>query len=120
MLFDLGRLDRLSVREILKLSDVFVSHTHIDHFIGFDHLLSSALHREQDLQLFGPNGFMENVRGKLAGYAWNLIRDYPFTLVVHEVDGPSKKSYDPKLRLEHKAFSGTLALSLDNPGRDKL
>ena len=66
---------------------------------------------------------MENGRGKLAGYAWNLIRDYPFTLVVHEVDGPSKKSYDPKLRLEHKAFSGDLgsvALSLDNPGRDKL
>jgi len=112
MLFDLGRLDRLSVREILKLSDVFVSHTHIDHFIGFDHLLSSALHREQDLRLFGPNGFIENVRGKLAGYTWNLIRDYPLILVVHEVDGPSKKSYDPKLRLEHKAFSGTLALWL--------
>jgi len=61
MLFDLGRLDRLSVREILKLSDVFVSHTHIDQFIGFDHLLSSALHREQDLRLFGPNGFIENL-----------------------------------------------------------
>src|SRR5262249_58483699 len=109
MLFDLGRLDRLSVGEILKLSDVFVSHTHIDQFIGFDHLLSSALHREQDLRLFGPNGIIENVRGKLAGYTWNLIRDYPLILVVHQADGPSKKSYHPNLLFVHTAVFETLA-----------
>jgi ribonuclease Z len=86
MLFDLGRLDRLSVREILKLSDVFVSHTHIDHFIGFDHLLRCSLNRQEPLRLFGPKGFIENVRGKLAGYTWNLIRDYPVALIVHEID----------------------------------
>jgi ribonuclease Z len=115
MLFDLGRLDRLSVREILKLSDVFVSHTHIDHFIGFDHLLRSSLHREQALRLFGPKGFIENVRGKLAGYTWNLIRDYPLTLVVYEVDGARMRKVEFKaahdFRLEGEAvspFSGTL------------
>ena len=86
MLFDLGRLDRLSVREILKISDVFVSHTHIDHFIGFDHLLRCSLNREEKLRLFGPTGIIDNVRGKLAGYTWNLIRDYPLELVVYEVD----------------------------------
>jgi len=115
MLFDLGRLDRLSVREILKLSDVFVSHTHIDHFIGFDHLLRFSLNREQELRLFGPKGFIENIRGKLAGYTWNLIRDYPLTLVVYEVDGMRmlkaefKAAHD--FRLEGEAispFSGTL------------
>jgi ribonuclease Z len=86
MLFDLGSLDRLSVREILKLSDVFVSHTHIDHFIGFDHLLRCSLHRETELRLYGPKGIIDNVRGKLAGYTWNLIRDYPLTLTVYEID----------------------------------
>jgi ribonuclease Z len=86
MLFDLGRLDRLSVRDILKVSDVFVSHTHIDHFIGFDHLLRCSLNRDEELRLFGPKGFIDNVRGKLAGYTWNLIRDYPLRLVVHEID----------------------------------
>lgn len=30
-------------------------------------------------------GFVENVRGKLAGYTWNLIRDYPVAC-VHEID----------------------------------
>jgi ribonuclease Z len=96
MLFDLGRLDRLSAREILKLSDVFVSHTHIDHFIGFDHLLRCSLNREQELRLFGPKGFIANVCGKLGGYTWNLIRDYPLTLVVYEVDGLTLRKVELK------------------------
>ncbi|HET8563515.1 MAG TPA: ribonuclease Z [Candidatus Binatia bacterium] len=115
MLFDLGRLDRLSVREILKLSDVFVSHTHIDHFIGFDHLLRFSLNRQQELRLYGPKGFIDNIRGKLAGYTWNLIRDYPVQLVVHEIDDVSMRKVELKaahgFRLEGETiapFSGTL------------
>ncbi len=120
MLFDLGRIDRLSVREILKLSDVFVSHTHIDHFIGFDHLLRCSLNRETELRLFGPKGFIDNVRGKLAGYTWNLIREYPLTLVVCEIDGVSMRTAKCQAAhgflVENEAitpFSGTL---LEEPG----
>ena len=115
MLFDLGRIDRLSVREILKISDVFISHTHIDHFIGFDHLLRFSLNRGQQLRLFGPNGFIDNVQGKLAGYTWNLIRDNPLTLIVYELDGAKMRKVEFKaahdFRLEGEAvspFSGTL------------
>ena len=120
MLFDLGRIDALSVREILKLSDVFVSHTHIDHFIGFDHLLRCSLNRETELRLFGPMGFIDNVRGKLAGYTWNLIRDYPLALVVCEIDGASMRkarfeaAHDFVIEGETVApFAGTL---LEEPG----
>ena len=119
MLFDLGRLDRLSVREVLKLSDVFVSHTHIDHFIGFDHLLRCSLNREQELRLYGPKGFIENVRGKLAGYTWNLIRDYPLTLVVYEIDGMRMRKVEFKaahdFRLEAEAFSPFSETLLEEP-----
>ncbi len=86
LLFDLGRIDSLPLRELHKLTDVFVSHTHIDHFIGFDHLLRSSLGKEDELRLFGPKGITENVRGKLAGYTWNLIQDYPLSIAVHEID----------------------------------
>ncbi|MFQ5851259.1 MAG: MBL fold metallo-hydrolase [Candidatus Binatia bacterium] len=92
LLFDLGQIDSLSTRELLRLSDVFVSHTHIDHFIGFDHLLRSSLNRESEIRLFGPKGIIDNVHGKLAGYTWNLIQDYPLRIVVHEIDQRQQKT----------------------------
>jgi ribonuclease Z len=39
VLFDLGDLHLLPPRKLLKIDYIFVSHTHMDHFIGFDHLL---------------------------------------------------------------------------------
>jgi ribonuclease Z len=85
MLFDLGRIDRQPAATLLKITHVFVSHTHMDHFIGFDHLLRIFLARELHIDLFGPPGIIDNVRGKLAGYTWNLIESYPFTMAVHGV-----------------------------------
>lgn len=89
--FDLGKIDRLGLRELHKVTDVFVSHTHIDHFIGFDHLLRSSLSNENELRIYGPRGLIENIRGKLAGYTWNLIEDYPLSLSVHEVDESGRR-----------------------------
>jgi ribonuclease Z len=83
--FDLGRMDRFPAAEILKITHVFVSHTHIDHFIGFDRLIRLFLARDATLSLWGPSGFIRNVAGKLAGYTWNLVDGYAFALNVHEV-----------------------------------
>jgi ribonuclease Z len=87
LLFDLGDLSRTAPRDILKLSHCFVSHTHMDHFCGFDHLLRLCLGREKTLHLYGPEGFLDNVEGKLQGYRWNLAHRYryPFALVASEI-----------------------------------
>ena len=87
LLFDLGDISSLSTRDILKLSHIFVTHTHMDHFIGFDRLLRLHLGRGKHLFLYGPEGFMANVEGKLAGYAWNLVANYveALDLTVTEV-----------------------------------
>jgi len=87
LLFDLGDLARLSPRDLLKVSHVFVSHAHVDHFIGFDALLRVLLGREKTLHLYGPPDFSRHVAGKLAGYHWNLIHAYPHVLAfeVHEI-----------------------------------
>lgn len=87
LLFDLGFTTNLSVRDVLKVSDVFVSHAHIDHFIGFDNILRILLKREKPLRLFGPEGFLAHVEGKLKSYTWNLIGDYPLVIEASEING---------------------------------
>jgi ribonuclease Z len=84
--FDLGRLDRLPAAEILKVRHVFVSHTHMDHFYGFDRMLRLFLARDARLAIHGPPGIIANVCGKIAGYTWNLTDGYPLVIDVHEVD----------------------------------
>jgi ribonuclease Z len=85
LLFDMGELGSIRPAKLLKVSHAFISHTHIDHFIGFDALLRLMLNREKMLKLFGPPGFIANVQGKLAGYTWNLTAGYPFSLQAAEV-----------------------------------
>jgi len=84
-LFDCGNIGVLAPRDLLKVTHVFVSHTHMDHFIGFDTLLRVSLNRESELHVFGPGGITENARGKLGGYTWNLIQEYPLQIAVHEI-----------------------------------
>jgi ribonuclease Z len=83
VLFDLGDLSPLPARDLLKISQVFVTHTHMDHFIGFDQLLRCILGREKDLDLYGPAGFIANVEGKLAGYSWDLVDRFTNRLSLH-------------------------------------
>jgi ribonuclease Z len=83
ILFDLGENQALAARDILKISHAFVTHTHMDHFIGFDRLLRLALGRAKNLHLYGPRHFFKNVAGKLAAYSWNLVENYRYRLNLH-------------------------------------
>ncbi len=82
LLFDLGDLSPLSARQLLRVTHAFVSHTHMDHFAGFDALLRILLGRDKTLHLFGPPGFIDRVEHKLAAYTWNLVANYASDLVV--------------------------------------
>jgi ribonuclease Z len=85
ILFDLGDISRLNGSEILKIEKCFVSHTHMDHFIGFDHLLRNILRMNKKLEFFGPPGFSKNIEGKLKAYTWNLVKDYSLEFHIYEV-----------------------------------
>lgn len=87
ILFDLGGCHRLTSRYLLKISHIFVSHTHMDHFIGFDHLLRVLLGRPKVISLYGPMNFINQVVNKISAYTWNLVENYEEALIflVHEV-----------------------------------
>jgi ribonuclease Z len=105
VLFDLGDISNLSPRKIQRLEHVFVSHAHIDHFIGFDRLLRVLVGREKTISLYGPIGFIEHVGHKLHAYRWNLVDHYLSDLVfiVTEIDS-SLATQTARFRLKN-AFS---------------
>jgi ribonuclease Z len=77
----------LPARKLLRVSDVFVTHAHMDHFFGFDWLLRVCLGRERPLRLYGPPGFIAQVDAKIRAYTWNLVARYEkdFTLEATEM-----------------------------------
>lgn len=82
LLFDLGDITALPPRKLMRLSHVFVTHTHMDHFAGFDHLLRVVLGRKDRVVLVGGPGFVDQVEHKLRAYTWNVVHRYEVELVL--------------------------------------
>jgi ribonuclease Z len=91
LLFDLGDLTPLSARDLLRIGYVFVTHMHMDHFIGFDRLLRLSVGRDKIIRMVGPAGFIERVGHKLHAYEWDLVDRYETDLVfdVTELTSPT-------------------------------
>ena len=85
LLLDLPAITHVPNRKLLRVAHAVVTHTHMDHYVGFDHLLRIGLRREDVLTVTGPAGFLASVRGRVASYTWNLISSYPVRLRVQEV-----------------------------------
>ena len=84
-LFDCGTLNRLSNHDKLRIKRVFITHAHIDHTIGLDQLLRSLIYRPESLEIYGPQGILEQVYHRLQSYAWNLTGDSPFQVRTYEL-----------------------------------
>jgi ribonuclease Z len=83
LLFDLGDISRLAPRKLLRIANIFITHRHLDHFIGFDQLLRCFLGREKIVGLWGPPGLIDAVESKIAAYDWNLVTGYDGNLQLH-------------------------------------
>ena len=104
LLFDCGMLGNLPNKDLLRVNLVLVSHTHIDHFIGFDRWLRVNVPHGRLLQICGPKGITRNVAGKLQGYTWNLLEPDQLRFRVFEIDNcgaversllSSSKNFEP-------------------------
>lgn len=83
LMFDLGDISRLPARKLLRVAHVFVTHRHMDHFIGFDQLLRCLLGREKAIGLWGPPGLIDAVENRIKAYDWNLVDGYEGNLQLY-------------------------------------
>jgi len=91
-LLDCGDLHALSLHELQQINTVFVSHAHIDHWIGLDALVRAQLFGERPLRILGPQGILNMLAGRLAGYAWNLVSRSQFSVQGFEWTGEAWSS----------------------------
>ncbi len=99
--FDLGSLANLAKRDLVRTTHAFVSHTHIDHFIGFDQFLRVHIPLRKRLFVAGPPNFIDQVSAKLRGYTWNLLEPEQIRVVVHELH-PRGVVHKTELSNDHK------------------
>lgn len=107
LLFDLGETDRLAPRVLLRATHAFVTHTHMDHFAGFDHWLALGLGRTPRMVLWGGPGFVDQLDHKLRAYTWNVVHRYevPMRIEAHslEADGSRRHGhFDSRDRFERR------------------
>ncbi|MGL4597262.1 MAG: peptidase [Bacteroidia bacterium] len=87
-LCDCGLAADLSVRECLETLAVFISHTHIDHFIDFDRLIRHQVGTGRMVTVCGPKNIQQHVSSKLRGYNWNLVHideEENASYLIHEL-----------------------------------
>jgi ribonuclease Z len=87
LLFDLGEGARLPARVAHQVSDVFITHAHIDHIAGFLWLLRSRIGEATLCRLHGPPGLAANIDGLMRGILWDRVGERGPRFEVVELHG---------------------------------
>lgn len=87
LLFDLGDPGRLPARLAHQVSDVFISHAHMDHIGGFLWLLRSRMGPFPACRLYGPPGLADHIAGMIRGVLWDRIGEGGPEFRVTELHG---------------------------------
>ena len=93
LLFDLGEAPRLSARLAHQITDVFVSHAHMDHLGGFQWLLRSRLGDFPACRLYGPPGLADHVACFIDSFLWDRIGTNGPAFVVNELHGTTLRRW---------------------------
>lgn len=93
LLFDLGEGARLPARIAHQVSDVFISHAHVDHIAGFLWLLRSRIGVASLCRLYGPPGLAANIDGLVRGILWDRVGDNGPRFEVIELHGAKLHCY---------------------------
>ena len=89
LLFDLGDSARLPAKIAHQVTDVFITHAHMDHIGGFLWFLRSRIGVQGACRLYGPPGLAGHIQAFVAGVCWDRIGDTGPCFEVREFDGAS-------------------------------
>lgn len=85
LLFDAGENAALGPDRLGDLGAVFLTHHHVDHFIGFDRIVRANLDRDKALHVYGPEGTIRKVYDRIKSYEYPFFPFQKIVLKVHEV-----------------------------------
>jgi len=80
-----GDASKLTVKDCQNTEAIFISHSHIDHFINFDTILRHQIGIGRKVIICGPEGITKQVQSKIKGYLWNLIAENAITYEIREI-----------------------------------
>ena len=87
LLFDLGEGGRLPARIAHQVTDVFISHAHMDHISGFQWLLRSRFGARPPCRVYGPPGLVQHIAGFFQCFLWDRIGAQGSVFEVMELHG---------------------------------
>ena len=86
LLFDAGENAGLDMRRLGDLGSVFITHHHVDHFIGLDRIVRANLDRDKTLRVFGPTGTIRRVFDRIKSYDYPGLDSMRLVLEVRDVE----------------------------------
>lgn len=84
-LCECGDASDLSVKEVQNCNAIFISHTHIDHFVNFDAVIRHQIGIQRKVIICGPQGIAKQVQSRIKSYTWNLIQKGAILYEIREV-----------------------------------
>ncbi len=84
-LCECGNASDLTVKEVQNSNAIFISHTHIDHFVNFDTVIRHQIGIQRRIIICGPKGIAKQVQSKIQSYTWNLIEKGAIIYEIREV-----------------------------------
>jgi ribonuclease Z len=82
VLFDGGENERLPLSCLKTLEAVFITHHHMDHFVGLDRIFRANRDRDGTLLVFGPTDTIRRVHARITAYEHGF---YPFEKLALDV-----------------------------------
>lgn len=82
---DCGEASLLTVKDCLNAKAIFISHTHIDHFINFDQIMRHQVGSKERYIICGPKNIALQIQAKLRAFTWNLVEDDAVIYEIREI-----------------------------------